>query len=165
MLLGQGIGLGLSAVGGVVGGIQSARANRKADAMTAEQKAKNEAWYQRNYNTDYTQRADAQAILNQTREMAKQNRARTQAQGVVTGATDEAIAMQNEANNKMVSDTMAGLNVQAEAYKQGVENKFLNTDMMLSQQQIEDERKRAQQGAQAMSGAFSAASGIVGGIK
>ena len=165
MLLGQGIGLGLSAVGGIIGGIQSAKANKRANAMTAEQKAENEAWYNRNYNTDFTQRADAQAILNQTREMAKQNRQRAQASAVVTGATDESLAMQADADSRMVADTMTGLNVQAEQYKQGVENRYLNTDQALTQQQIEDERKRAAQGSAAMSSAFTAASGILGGIK
>ena len=165
MLLGQGIGLGLSAIGGTIGGIQSARANKKADKLAAEQKAENEAWYNRNYNTDFTQRADAQAILNQTREMAKQNRERAMASSVVTGATDEAAAMQAASDSKMIADTMTGMNVSAEQYKQGIENQYLKTDQMLTAEQIENQRKRAAQGASAMASAFGATSGIIGGIK
>ena len=163
-MIGSLIGAGLSAVGGIVGGIQSAKANRQAQEQMAQQKAKNQAWYDKNYNTDYTQRSDAQAILNRTKELAQQNRQRAQASAVVTGATDESIALQNEANNKMVSDTMSQIASQADRYKQGVENQFLSTDSALAQQEQARLQQRASDGANATSTASGALAGIVGSI-
>lgn len=56
-------GLGMQAIGSVIGGAARARAARKQRAIIDQQKKDNEAWYNRNYYEDSTQRSDAQRAM------------------------------------------------------------------------------------------------------
>ena len=71
-MLGGIIGGAAGALGGIFGGISKNKMLKKQMAMVNEQKRENQDWYDRRYNEDATQRADAQAILTKTSEMIKQ---------------------------------------------------------------------------------------------
>lgn len=157
-------GAGLSAVGSIVGAIASAREMRKARAQIAQQKQKNQTWYDKNYNMDYTQRADVQNVLNRTRQLANERRKRVADSAVVTGATDEAVAMENEAQNNMIADTMSNINAQADNYKNQVENQYRATDADLTQQEINTHINQAQNISNAAGQASRAGASIVGSI-
>lgn len=159
-LIGGGIGI-LSSVAGAIG---SARKMKQAGNMLTAQQAQNQTWYDKEYNTDYTQRADAQAILNKTREMANENRKRARGMAVVAGATDESVAMENEASNDMVANTMGNINQSADAYKQSVQGQFRATQQQLDQQQYNNKIAEAQNIANAASGVSKAGAEIVGSI-
>ena len=163
-MIGSIIGGGIGVIGSIAGAIGSARKMKQANAQLAQNKAKNQSWYDREYNMDYTQRADAQQILNKTREMADVNRRRARNMGVVAGATDEAVAMENEASNNMVSNTMGNINQSADAYKQSVQGQFRATQQQLDQQQYNNKISEAQNIANAASGVSKAGAGIVGSI-
>ena len=163
-MIGSIIGGGIGAIGSIAGAIGSARKMKQANAQLAQNKAKNQSWYDREYNMDYTQRADAQQILNKTREMADANRRRARGMGVVAGATDEAIAMENEQSNKMVSDTMGTINAAADANKQNVQAQFKQAEAGFDQMQYNSKVQEAQQIAAAASEASKAGAGIVGSI-
>ena len=158
------IGGGLSVLGSVAGAIGSAQQMKKARKNLADQRSKNQTWYDKEYNTDYTQRADAQAVLNKTKEMADANRRRARNMGVVAGATDEAVAMDNEASNKMVSDTMGAINQSADAYKQNVQAQFKQTEQGLDNAEYQSHVAQANQIAQAGAQAGQAGASIVGSI-
>ena len=51
---------------GFLGGITGARAERKVQDSIKKQQRENEDWFNRRYNEDSTQRADAQRILTRT---------------------------------------------------------------------------------------------------
>ena len=137
---------------------------KKARKNLADQRSNNQAWYDKEYNTDYTQRADAQAVLNRTKEMADANRRRARNMGVVAGATDEAVAMENEASNKMVSDTMGAINQSADAYKQNIQGQFRQTEQNLDNAEYQSRIAQANQIAAAGAQAGQAGAGIVGSI-
>ena len=96
--------------------------------------------------------------------MANENRKRARGMAVVSGATDEAVAMENEASNNMVSDTMGNINQSADAYKQSVQGQFRATQQQLDQQQYNNKISEAQNIANAASGVSKAGAGIVGSI-
>ena len=158
------IGGGISVLGSVAGAIGSAQQMKKARKDLADQRSKNQAWYDKEYNTDYTQRADAQAVLNRTKEMADANRRRARNMGVVAGATDEAVAMENEASNKMVSDTMGAINQSADAYKQNIQGQYRQAEQGLDNMEYNSHVQQAQQIAAAGAQAGQAGAGIVGSI-
>ena len=158
------IGGGIGVLGSVAGAIGSARKMKQAGDMLTAQQDQNQAWYDKEYNTDYTQRADAQAILNKTREMANENRKRARGMSVVAGATDESVAMENEASNDMIANTMGNINQSADAYKQSVQGQFRATQQQLDQQQYNNKIAEAQNIANAASGVSKAGAGIVGKI-
>ena len=57
------IGSAIGAVGSIFGGIKASKAMKKAKRNVEAQRQKNQDWYDRRYNEDATQRADAQRIL------------------------------------------------------------------------------------------------------
>ena len=163
-MIGSLIGAGVNLLGSVAGAIGSARAQRKADKMIAGQKAKNQAWYDRNYNQNFLERSDAQQVLENTRKFYDERMQRSGATNTVMGGTDEALAMDKAAANQAVSDTMAGINADASAHKDAVEQNYLNMDSALSQQQIAGQQQRAQNISQAASNTSKLGASIVGSV-
>ena len=163
-MIGALIGGGLNVLGSVAGAIGSSRAQKKADQMVAQQKAKNQAWYDRNYNQNYLERSDAQAVLENTRKFYDERMQRSGATNTVMGGTDEALAMEKAAANQAVSDTMAGINADASAHKDAIEQNYLNVDSALSQQQIAGQQQRAQDISNAAGNYSKMGAGIVGSV-
>ena len=60
------IGSAIGAANSIFGGIKASKAMKKAKRNVEGSTAKNQDWYDRRYNEDATQRADAQRILTQT---------------------------------------------------------------------------------------------------
>ena len=158
------IGAGLSAVTSVIGAIGSARAQRKADQMVSHQKAKNQAWYDREYNANYLQRSDAQAVLENTRKFYDDRLQRASGANTVMGGTDEAMAMNKAGANEAVASQMAQMNADASAHKDNIQQNYMNADAALSQQQIAGQQQRAQDIAQAAGEAGKMSAGIVGNV-
>jgi len=158
------IGAGINVLGSVAGAIGSARAQKKADQMVAQQKAKNQAWYDRNYNQNFLERSDAQQVLENTRKFYDERVGRASATNTVMGGTDEALAMDKAAANQAVSDTMAGINADASAHKDAIEQNYLNVDSALSQQQIAGQQQRAQNISNAAGNISKMGAGIVGSV-
>ena len=69
-----------------------------------EAQAENETWYNRRYNEDATERADAQRILELTRENIRQRNQAAAGATVMGGATEEAVAAVRAANNEAEAD-------------------------------------------------------------
>ena len=61
------IGSAIGAAGSIFGGISASKAMKRAKKNVEAQRQKNQDWYDRRYNEDATQRADAQRILNTDR--------------------------------------------------------------------------------------------------
>ena len=57
------IGAGLGAAGAIFGGSKASQAMRQAAQTIDKQKRENQDWYDRRYNEDATQRADAKSVL------------------------------------------------------------------------------------------------------
>lgn len=133
------IGAIAGAVGGLAssvwGGMQASKAAKKANAELANQRQKNEDWYRRRYNEDYTQTAEAQAAMTRARELAREQMASARGAAAVMGGTEAGVAAQQQAANKMLADTMSGIAQQGQARKDAVESQYLQTDAALSQQQ------------------------------
>jgi len=94
------IGAAIGAAGSIFGGIAASKAMRKMKANVEAQKKNNQDWFDRRYNEDATQRADAQRILTMTEESIKnRNKAAAGAQAVM-GGTEESVAATKAANSK-----------------------------------------------------------------
>lgn len=133
------IGAIIGAAGGLAssiwGGVQASKAAKKANDELAAQRQKNEDWYRRRYNEDYTQSAEAQAAMTKARELAQEQMKAARGVAAVIGGTEAGVAAQQQAANKMLSDTMSGIAQNATARKDAVESQYLQTENALSQQQ------------------------------
>lgn len=163
-MIGSIIGGVLNVGSSIAGGIASRRAKKKADNMLKEQKERNQAWYDRNYNADFTQRSDAQNVINRTREMLQERGQRSAATNAVMGGTDEALALDKEAQNQALAQVTSNIAAQADNHKDRVEQTYMNNDNAITQQQVGNQQQHAQNISQAVSGASAGAAGIVGSI-
>lgn len=155
-LLGGIIGGVASAVGGIGSGIAGRRAARRNARIldNAEKKAQN--WYDQEYYGDFTQRSDAQAALNQARKILDERYKRAAGSAAVTGATDESIAQQKEANNQVVADVTSNIAERADAYKEQVRANYENQMNAIDNARMEINNQRAKNVATAAGGLATA---------
>lgn len=154
------IGSAIGAVGSIFGGISASKAMKKAKQNVQEQVRKNQDWYDRRYNEDATQRADAQRILAMTEEsIKKRNRQAAGAQAVM-GGTDESTAAAKAANSQAIANATAQIAVNGEQRKDQIEQQYLQRDADLQNQLQQLEIGKAQ----AIAGATSALGNAVGSM-
>ena len=85
-LLGGAIGAGLGAVGSIFGGIAASKAMKNVKNNINAQRSANRDWYDRRYNEDATQRADAVAAVNRVEQgIRERNRQAAGTQAVMGG--------------------------------------------------------------------------------
>lgn len=123
-LIGSAIGAGAS----IFGGISASRAMKRAKRNIEAQRKKNEAWYERRYNEDATQRADAQQVLTQTQDMLRRNAEQAAGSAAVTGGTDESVAQAKAAATRTVGDVMSNMNANADKRKDAIEQQYMSND-------------------------------------
>ena len=98
-MLGSLIGSGLGVASIIFGDISARKARQKQERILAQQDKENQAWYDRKYNVDPTNRADTVRLLSQMQgEIKNRNKAANGRQAVM-GGTDASTTAVKEANN------------------------------------------------------------------
>lgn len=128
------IGAAAGAAGGIFGGISKNKMLKKQMQMINEQKKENQDWYDRRYNEDSTQRADAQAMLTHTAEMIKQRNQAAAGSAAVMGGTEESAAATKEANAKALADATSQIVAAGEQRKDQIENQYMQRKAALDEQ-------------------------------
>lgn len=159
-MIGSIVGAGLSAVGSIFGGVAASKAMKKIKKSLEKQQRENEAWYNRRYNEDATQRADAQRILTMTDERMRQGVRDAVAAAAVTGGTEESVAAQKAANAAALADAASRIAVAGDARKDGIESMYQQREASLAGQLNDMERARANSIAQAAKGVMGAGGSI-----
>lgn len=148
----------ISAAGNIFGGIKASKAMKKAKRNVEAQRQKNQDWYDRRYNEDATQRADAQRILTQTEESIKQRNKAAAGSAAVMGGTDESVAAAKEANNKALADATSQIAADAEARKDNIEATYMQNDNAFVEQLNAIEQGKANAISGAVQGVTNAVS-------
>lgn len=161
-LIGGAIGAGVGAAASIYGGVKASQAMKKIKANLEQQRKDNQNWYDRRYNEDATQRADAQRILTQTEEAFRNRNRQAQGTAAVMGGTEESVAATKEANAQAMADAASQIDVAGEARKDNIEQQYMSTDRNIQSQLNDLERQKAQNVQQAANGVASAASNIGG---
>lgn len=161
-LFGSIAGGALGAAASIFGGISASKAMRRVKEQLQAQKQANQNWYDRRYNEDATQRADAQHILTQIDERIK-NRNR-QAAGVqaVMGGTDESTAAAKAANAQALADATSQIAAGADNRKDQIEQTYQQRDSQINGALNNMEINKAQAISQAVQGVAKAGAGIAG---
>lgn len=165
LLAAAGIGAGVSALGSITGGLLGSSAAREAARKRQQylnsQKQENQSWFDRRYNEDATQRADAQRLLQITEDnIRKRNKAIAGREAVMGGATEET-AKEKERNNEAMADVVGQIAANNERRKDEIEQQYLNRKQALSDAQndaeVQFEQQRGQNIANATAGIIGAA--------
>ena len=107
MALGSIIGGAMKAIGSIGGGIAARKAAREVNKRLKQQLEDNQDWYDRRYNEDATQFADAQRLLTMTEESIRNRNRQAAGAAAVMGGTNESVAAAKAANNAALTDTVA----------------------------------------------------------
>lgn len=154
------IGAAVGAAGSIFGGISASRAMKKMKRNVEAQRKKNQDWYDRRYNEDATQRADAQRILTMTEESIKNRNKKAAGAQAVMGGTDESVAAAKAANNEALASATSQIAANADARKDAIEQQYMQKDDQYVQQLNQIEQGKAQAVSQAIQGVTSAASSM-----
>lgn len=146
-----------SAVAGIVGGNAMKKAAQRNEKLLKEQEEQNKAWYEKEYGSNYLDRSDARAAINQVRELMNERYKQAEGSAAVTGATDESLARQKAAANETVADVMSNIAERADAYKDSVRANYEAQQDAITQQKMDVNNQRAQATAQAAQGLAGAA--------
>ena len=161
-MIGSLIGGAMKIGGGIFGGIKASKAMKKVKANLNNQMKENQNWYDRRYNEDSTQRADAQRILTMTQDSIRQRNKAAAGSQAVMGGTDEAVAAARAANNQAMADATSQIAVAGEARKDNIEQQYMNTKANLNSQLNDLEMKKANAVSQAVQGVANAGEGLAG---
>lgn len=142
--------------GAIAGGRAASRAAKRAKGIVEGQMKENNDWFDRRYNEDATQRADAQRLLTMTQESIRNRNRQAAGTAAVMGGTNEAVAAEKAANNQALADTMSQINAAAADRKDQIEGQYRARNAGLNQQLVNIEQNRAQNIAAAASGVGAA---------
>ena len=161
-LIGSIAGGALGAAGSIFGGISASKAMRRVKKNLQAQKQANQNWYDRRYNEDATQRADAQRILTQTEESIRNRNRQAAGAQAVMGGTDESTAAAKAANAQALADATSQISVNAENRKDQIEQTYQQRDSQINEALNNLEINKAQAISQAVQGVAKAGAGIAG---
>lgn len=156
------IGAGLQAVGSIFGGISASKAMKEVKKNLQAQKQVNQDWYDRRYNEDATQRADAQRILTKTEESIRNRNRQAAGAQAVMGGTAESVAAAKAANNQALADATSQIAVNAENRKDHIEQIHQQRDAQIDDALNNLEINKAKAIGSAVQGVAQAGAGIAG---
>lgn len=160
-ILGSAIGGALGIGASIFGGISASKAMKKVKRNLEGQMKENQNWYDRRYNEDATQRADAQRILTMTNDNIRQRNQQAAGAQAVMGGTEESVAATKAANNQALADATSQIAVNGERRKDQIESQYMHTKSELNDKLNNLEQARAQNTAQAVQGVAQAGSNMV----
>lgn len=155
-LIGSTIGAVAGIGGAIAGGIASRKAVKKNKKILGQMRQDSKDWFEREYNSSFTQRADAQSALNRAREILGQRYKYAQGAAEVSGATDESVALQKAAANETLANITSNIAERADAYKDQVRANYENQQNAFNQAEMNINSGKAAGIAQAASGLASA---------
>lgn len=161
-LIGSIAGGALGAAGSIFGGISASKAMKRVQKNLQAQKEANQNWYDRRYNEDATQRADAQRILTQTEESIRNRNRQAAGAQAVMGGTDESTAAAKAANAQALADATSQIAAGAENRKDQIEQTYQQRDSQINEALNNLEMNKAQAISQAVQGVAKAGAGIAG---
>ena len=150
----------MKAAGAIAGGIAASKAAREQNARLEQQARENQDWYDRRYNEDATQRADAQRLITMTEESIKNRNRQAAGTAAVMGGTTESVAAAKAANNAALTDTISTIAADAANRKDAIEQQYMANKANIVAQQNAISAKKAEGITSAISGVANAASGI-----
>lgn len=130
-MIGSLIGGAIGAIGSLFGGSKASEAMEKVKGNLEAQRSANESWYNRRYNEDATQRADAQRILAKTEEAIRNRNRAAAGKAAMMGGTEESVASTKAANAQAMADAASQIAVAGERRKDRIEEMYRERDSKL----------------------------------
>lgn len=150
------LGLG----GSIFGGAKASQAIRKQKKRIRAKQQDNQNWFDRRFNEDATQRADAQRMLTRLQENIKNRNQAAQGQAAMMGGTDEALAATKQQNNEALADAASQIVANADARKDQIEQQYRERKDRLDDQMANLQMQQATEVGKAVQGVADAGANI-----
>jgi multidrug resistance efflux pump len=115
-------------------------------------------------HSDYLNTSEAQAAIRQAREMLQQGTARADKRGVVSGATDESVALEKANNNQTLENVTANIAQNATAQKDQAMQNYLEATRQYTTAIDNVELQKDQAQTSALGGLLKAGINVAGSI-
>ena len=149
-MIGALIGAGLGLATSIAGGVKSAKAAKDQQRLIEQQKAQNDAWYNKMYYQNYLDSKEAQSAMKRVEETLRKRNQDAQAQAAVTGSTQESVIAQQANDQKLVGNVVEGLASRSDELKRQADYQKNVNDNNLLQQQIAQQQANESGGASLM---------------
>ncbi len=159
-MIGAAIGAGIGVLGSIFGGVKASQAAKARKENIERRKSENDAWFNRSYNEDATQRHEAQLALTRLNEQIRERNRAARGRQVVTGGTEESVAATKAANAGATAQAVSDITAAADARKDAIEESYRERNAALDDQLNNIETQRAQGVSQAIQGVAGAAGGL-----
>jgi hypothetical protein len=133
---------------------------RKQKESLQQEQRENQDWFDKNYNADATQRADAVRILEQTPQNINKRNQQAAATAAIMGGTNESAAAEKAANAAAMSDAASQIAIAGQQRKDSIENQYMQRKAGLNEQLRQLDRAKADTIGQALQGVGDAAASI-----
>ena len=154
----------IGAVSSIFGGSSASSAAKERQRILERQQKENQDWFDRRYNENATQRADAQRILQRTEEaIRKRNRAAQGREAVMGGASEET-AREKEAGNELMANAVGQVVDANEKRKDMIERDYMARKMGLQNQEAALAQEQAAATTGAVQGVLGAAGQLAGSL-
>lgn len=158
--LGSLIGGAMKIGGSIFGGYKASQAMKQVRKNLDNQLRENQDWYDRRYNEDATQRADAQRMLAMTNQAIKERNKAAAGTQAVMGGTEESVAATKAANANALADTAANIAIDSAHRKENIENQYIKKKDRINDKLNYMQINKAKAISKAVGGVGSAASDI-----
>ena len=158
--LGSLIGGAMKIGSSIFGGIKASQAMKQVENNLNNQMRENQDWYDRRYNEDATQRADAQRMLAMTMDAIRDRSMDAKGTQAVMGGTEESMAATKAANANALADTAANIAIAGANRKDSIENQYMTKKDSINEKLNKLTEQKANNIINAVNGVSDAASGI-----
>jgi len=131
---GAAIGAGIGLLGGLFGGLEAGRKRKQQQNLLNQEESDNQAWYDANALSDYTQRADAQNLIRNMKNNLAQRDSENANMSVVSGATPEQQATAKQQTDNVISNVYGNLGAMGQQWKDQITNQYLGRKYSLGNQ-------------------------------
>ena len=119
------IGLGVASLGGqLFGAMKGGQANNANDALLAQRKEENDAFFKSRINRDFLQTNAAKGVLEKIRQQYQNQDKTIESKAAVNGSTPEQVIAEKSANNQDLNNATNSLAQGATNYQENAENQY-----------------------------------------
>lgn len=155
-MIGAIIGAATSVAGGIMGGVNAAKAQREAKNQLNRSHTETSDALRRQINQDYTQTAQAQAALNAAKENFDNRIGQAEGAQAVAGGTDASVAQAKQQANDAMANAVSNVAVNGEQMARQAENQQIAENQNYRNQMANIATQKAAANAQAGSQAMQA---------
>lgn len=142
---------------------QGIQYQKDKDDIINNEESRLQNWYDRNYNADITQRADAQQLLNYTAEQIKKRNKQAAGTAAVMGGTEESVAAEKAANASAMAETASKIAAEGANRRDNIDAAYLEGMQGIANQRLGQKDKMSDielERSRQIAGAGSALGGL-----